>query len=277
MLASKNIRPNATKQSEVTHWLRVLASELSVRLLEARERSASLWPKTLVLHVRQSFNDVKSRQCAFPYTTTITPEIISKPAERLFKDLLGTSSFKISNLQLAFSGLTAMESGQRGIEGFFAQGSRDATLGLDVDNVPEKPDVKRKYSVGHDAAEGEITLTSGTQLQPPPNLRITPTVGSSASNPTSFKCGKCQKIFFLSKTNKLLDDDGRTTALEKLKAEHSDFHVAQDLAREVIDVSSSPEQKPPPKKRAKATTKDKPEVRGIAKYFGAPSQKGPDR
>lgn len=54
MLASKNIRPNATKLSEVTHWLRVMASELSVRLLEARERSASLWPKTLVLHVRQS-------------------------------------------------------------------------------------------------------------------------------------------------------------------------------------------------------------------------------
>ncbi|KAG8890757.1 DNA-directed DNA polymerase eta rad30 [Tulasnella sp. 332] len=274
MLASKNTRPSVTKLSDVTHWLRVLASELSVRLVEAREISTSLWPKTLVLHVRQSYNDVKSRQCAFPYSTVITPDIISKPAERLFKELLGASTFKISNLQLAFSGLNALESGQRGIEGFFAQGSKDVKADRDVDVDLEKHQRQRKRS--EDIALEDETIQP--PLKPPPKMRETPAVKTSTSSSNfssgsaSFLCGRCKKTFSISKANKLLSDSGRAVALEKLKAEHIDFHVAEDLSREVIDVSSSPERRPPPKKKARVT-RGKQETGGIAKYFGAPSQK----
>lgn len=56
MLASKNVRPSLTKMEEVNHWLRVLSSELAIRLAEARESSpagAGIWPKSIVVGFRQ--------------------------------------------------------------------------------------------------------------------------------------------------------------------------------------------------------------------------------
>ncbi|KAG8964795.1 DNA-directed DNA polymerase eta rad30 [Tulasnella sp. 408] len=179
MLASKNVRPNITKPVEVTHWLRVLSSELCVRLIEARERTPALWPKTLVLGFRQAFGSTKSKQSPFPFAKLITPELVLKPAEKLFKELSGSAPYKISNISL------------------------------------------------EDKAE----------------------------------------------------------ALSKLQAEHADFHVAQDLAREVIDISSDDEdqrKKPERKKleqKATGKTKSKPDNKksastkvkkppeGIAKFF----------
>jgi DNA polymerase eta len=52
MLASKNLSPAVTKLSEGYQWIRVLASELALRLNDARETTPNLWPKTLVLNAR---------------------------------------------------------------------------------------------------------------------------------------------------------------------------------------------------------------------------------
>lgn len=53
MGASKNLQHPIAHPSEGPHWLRILAGELAFRLQEAREETPGLWPKTLVLHVRQ--------------------------------------------------------------------------------------------------------------------------------------------------------------------------------------------------------------------------------
>lgn len=53
MMASKNLQKPITKASEGQHWIRVLASELALRLNEARKLDSTLWPKTIVLHARQ--------------------------------------------------------------------------------------------------------------------------------------------------------------------------------------------------------------------------------
>jgi DNA polymerase eta len=53
MLASKNLPQPLTQASQGHHWVRVLAAELALRLREARETVPALWPKSIVLHVRQ--------------------------------------------------------------------------------------------------------------------------------------------------------------------------------------------------------------------------------
>lgn len=53
MLASKNLPEPITKASQASHWIRVLAAELALRLKDAREINPTLWPKTLVLHAKQ--------------------------------------------------------------------------------------------------------------------------------------------------------------------------------------------------------------------------------
>ena len=53
MLASKNLPQPITAASQGQHWIRVLAAELALRLREARESIPALWPKSIVLHIRQ--------------------------------------------------------------------------------------------------------------------------------------------------------------------------------------------------------------------------------
>ncbi|KAG8934775.1 DNA-directed DNA polymerase eta rad30 [Tulasnella sp. 417] len=291
MLASKNVRPNITKPVEVTHWLRVLASELCVRLIEARERTPAIWPKTLVLGFRQAFGATKSKQTPFPFAKLITPELVLKPAEKLFKELSGNAAYKISNISLGFHGLEMMEAGQQGIEGFFA-GSSKASAARAVSTAPEEAQDmalgKRKREEG--AAE-MIVSDEGEQdngrdrvaSRPPPEPL--PTAGSSSSSTSleslsSFHCDRCRKVISLSKRAIALRSEDKAQALSKLQAEHADFHVAQDLAREVIDISSDDEdQRKKPKQKAIGKPKSKPENKkgtagkvkkppeGIAKFF----------
>lgn len=183
---------------------------------------------------------------------------------------MGTASFKISNLQLSFSGLAALESGQRGIASFLAAAAGPSNAKSDIEEmeVESRPLGKRSRS----DQDQDFARRSATPLAPP--TRAQDKAPSGSSTPTSFQCGRCKKIFALSRAKLLLDDEGRAEALRKLSAEHDDFHVAEDLAREVIDVSSSPspEPKKPPAKRKKAG-KGKQSDQGIARYFGAPPKK----
>src|ERR1700742_3268046 len=53
MMAVKNLPQPIAKASDGSNWLRVLAAELALRLKDARQESPSLWPKTIVLHIRR--------------------------------------------------------------------------------------------------------------------------------------------------------------------------------------------------------------------------------
>lgn len=53
MLASKNLPQPIVSVSQGHHWIRVLAAELALRLREARESIPALWPRSIVLHIRQ--------------------------------------------------------------------------------------------------------------------------------------------------------------------------------------------------------------------------------
>ncbi|KAF8754174.1 DNA polymerase [Rhizoctonia solani] len=127
MMASKNVRPAITTAEQARHWLAVLSAELTVRLTDARKVNATVWPRTLVLHIRQV--SYCRHQCSTIQTSCISIHTklhysnYSSPAEKLWRMLLpgtGDLSVGVINVALGFAGLDALEVGQKGIEGFFS-------------------------------------------------------------------------------------------------------------------------------------------------------------
>lgn len=135
------------------HWMGILATELHLRLNDAREETPGLWvsllplaydetapadcecletsqPKTITFTHRSPSFVIRSHQAPFPFTSNLTRTYILKAGEKLFRTAIGagqaterttdrTTVGPYSNLQLSFSGLGQLEQGQRGIEGFF--------------------------------------------------------------------------------------------------------------------------------------------------------------
>ncbi|TDL25593.1 DNA/RNA polymerase [Rickenella mellea] len=249
MLASKNLKRPVLKPSEGHHWIRVLAAELALRLNDAREENEGLWPKSLVLHVRQGYDSFKSKQAAFPFSRNVTVDVIAHAGDKLWRELVGTDAsykgngMKITNVQLSFTGIEIMESGQRGIEGFL--GARDGS------------GEKRKWE--------ESPKKSNASASRAQSVEKRDVVGvESASNDHSFPCPRCKKAIKIppiashSSASDAADEEVQH-AIGLAKQEHDDWHFAQDLAR-------SPERPPPPKKKAKKKDKDK-DKDGIAKFF----------
>ncbi|GAA5843556.1 hypothetical protein JCM9279_000791 [Rhodotorula babjevae] len=138
MISSKNFRPSVSKYGEVMHWLNILATELHLRLLDARAESPGLWPKTITFTHRSPSFVIRSHQAPFPFTSSLSIAYILRAADKLLRAALSSSTAPTaahgnapplssesavgpySNMMLSFSGLERLEDGQRGIEGFFA-------------------------------------------------------------------------------------------------------------------------------------------------------------
>ncbi|KAF8519293.1 hypothetical protein JB92DRAFT_2711024 [Gautieria morchelliformis] len=245
MGASKNLQHPITHPSEGAHWLRILAGELAFRLQEAREENPGLWPKTLVLHVRQAYDTTRSKQAPFPFTRAASMDFICKAAERLWVELVGTNAeydkhkakgraaaMKITNVFLGFTGVETRAAGQRSIEGFFSDSDRQSKRKAE-DGVRAEGSDKRR-ALGASVRDGPAEFEVGTSL--------------------SFRCPRCGQ-----QVRRVIDEvDDREAALDVLKMEHDDFHYAQDLAR-AGDGNANPNEKR--RKKGKVVAK------GIAKFF----------
>ena len=127
MNASKNLHKPVTKASEGPHWIRMLASELSIRLNEAREQTPGLWPRTISLHIRQGWSVLRSKQQPFPPPRThVTVDFVTGEGIKLWNEIVGNdmlwngkSGMKITHLSLSLSGIQWTEDGQQNIQGFF--------------------------------------------------------------------------------------------------------------------------------------------------------------
>ncbi|KAJ1307425.1 hypothetical protein OPQ81_001527 [Rhizoctonia solani] len=147
MMASKNVRPAITTAEQARHWLAVLSAELAVRLTDARKLNATVWPRTLVLHIRQGSNAPRSKQVAFPFVRTFSAATILAPAEKLWRMLLpgtGDLSTGVINVALGFAGLDALEAGQKGIEGFFTAKGPSSSAKKATSSIDERTTTKSK-------------------------------------------------------------------------------------------------------------------------------------
>ncbi|KAJ3557229.1 hypothetical protein NM688_g1585 [Phlebia brevispora] len=260
MLASKNLPKPITKAEEGHHWIRVLAAELALRLREARESIPALWPKSIVLHVRQGYETMRSKQVPFPFVREITVDLIAAAGDRLWKELIGAETsraagMKITNVQLSFSGIESMETGQKRIEGFFSpptakpqstvDGAEDHWLQGPPSTSTKPPSgVKRKRpssSLRDDTNSEKPDLAYAGSVDVDVEKRATSAI--TPSSVLSFVCDRCGKHISLPDSVIHSGDngsDGGTTSeaaireeaqarLARLRSEHDDFHFAQDL------------------------------------------------
>ncbi|CAK5268628.1 unnamed protein product [Mycena citricolor] len=240
MLASKNLPHPVTQLADGYPWIRVLAAELALRLIEARTTAPNMWPKTLVMGARNSRSPDgrnRSKQAPWPFIRDITVDAIAAVADRLWKELIDpTVPFEIIGVSLAFSGIEAVEAGLKSIDGFFKGHSLKRPFEgepLECDNVP---DVESKSS-------RNISKDSST-----------------------FVCGRCGHRTVLTPSATRTETE-RQAALDLIQMEHDDFHLALNLSK-LSGEQSSARSEPPKKKQKKK--KDLPQ--GIARFFQSQSK-----
>jgi len=266
MMASKNLPRPVTKTSEGPHWLRVLAAELALRLNELRATDVSVWPKTIVLHARHRYDSSRSKQTPFPFTRNVTVDLIAGFAERLWKDLVGSGSkqdgslpFSVTTISLGFSGVEPGEAGQQSIEDFFQPGTSTKPPSSSHGHDGEM------LRIHHGKRRPESEDGEGSSLD---------MLGINEENMVSFVCPRCHKRIELELRNDVEGEieQRRAEALTRLRMEHGDFHVAEDLSKAPYDgnLSGSPglrvvERERKRKKESNAR-KDK-HAEGIAKFL----------
>lgn len=267
MLASKNLPKPITKASDSQHWIRVLAAELALRLNDARQCNPTLWPKTIVLHIRQGtylhlssisvfsleftgWETRRSKQATFPFTREVTVDVIAMAGDKLWKELIIPGELlKVTNVSMALTGLETADSGQKSIEGFLKTGLGSKRPREDDDRLsPRRPTTE--FITENPCVENTENTGNITQVQ---NL----------ATPISFTCGRCSKRISLPEnfSNNNVEENTRMEALAVIRMEHNDFHFAQDLSRAPHDTGSSDS----PVRAAKKKRQKEPQ--GIAKFF----------
>ena len=212
----------------------MMAAELCHRLTEARELSPGLWPKTLALHHRSENYVTKTRQAPFPFTSNLTAEGILKLGEKILRDFIGerkagqnTELGGCTNLSLQFQSLERQESGQRGIEGFFAGGASPTKTSKRKAEPPDSP-------VPSLIDDSDLPQPSKRSKAPTP-IPIEEAQPKSITSKVKFTCSRCSKLIKTVITHDSDADDVKqlkAEALKRLKEEHSDFHFARDLMQD---------------------------------------------
>ncbi len=288
MLASKNVRPTIKKTADAMHWFSILSTELAIRLNEARDEVPTLWPKTMVLRYLRAGDVPRSRQAPFPFVRELKGSDVLKVAEKLWNESAaealeapqGTGRpAEIITVSIGFSQLTAGETGQKSIEGFFGKGgdsssgsafrSSSTSASQAVDDAGKEK--KRKRPVGIDAmfASRQESGSSSPRLD--------------GMDQVAWKCERCST----SLRETFVKEDGDSTlreiaeqSLEMQKQEHLDMHFAMDLSREdgggsnanrqngsSAQAGSSSRGSSATNKKAKTTQAGDQKGKGIAAFF----------
>ena len=194
------------------------------------------------------YDAFRSKQTPFPFIRDITVDAIAAFGDKLWKELVGTdvsrsTSMKITNVQLSFSGIESMETGQRRIEGFFQKprsSSRDGTPPI--------------HTTASTSGSGDPSTTLKRKRFGSPSTtatddgvaKVDAQNGSAVATATApgFMCDRCNKRVSLS-TDVLgnhpgsaaaaFADDDMRERLDRLRREHEDFHFAEDLVRQGFD------------------------------------------
>ncbi|GAA6014594.1 hypothetical protein JCM11491_000162 [Sporobolomyces phaffii] len=228
MLSSKNFRPYIYTYGEVIHWLNILATELHLRLTDAREESPGLWPKTITFTHRSPTFVIRSHQSSFPFTSNLTISHIYRHAEKLLRVAISTASAtdkgapsnsnangtagggggavseatKIGpygNIQLSFSGLERLEEGQKGIAGFFAAKGPAAANDNRVGKRPNTEDLDGEGrgggGGGGDAKRVKVrTPTTSAPPSPPPATEEVMVDEAPRRRPLpTYTCDRCSR------------------------------------------------------------------------------------
>lgn len=197
----------------------------------------------------QGYDTLRSKQAPFPFIRDITVDAIAHAGDKLWKELIGpegpsAAPLKITNVQLSFSGIESMETGQRRIEGFFQKppsSGIESSLHESADSDAQRTNLdisftskhkRSDWAVQHQAISSEDGKEAEDAFQQ-----------ESTADLFSLACSRCGLHISLAENVVAMlnacDGDGAhgnqqgnneiDAALEKLSREHNDFHFAQDL------------------------------------------------
>lgn len=143
---------------------------------------------------------VRSKQRAFPFVETLTIEGLSAAGGSLWDELFkaGSTIRSVTCLELTFSGLEAPAAGSARIDGFLVgESSKSINLKRVRDDFSEAP-----FRLGNTASENE------------------------------FHCRECNNWIRLPNSSLgILQEPDRHEQLTRLRLEHNDLHLAQELAK----------------------------------------------
>ncbi|KAF7314417.1 DNA polymerase eta [Mycena kentingensis (nom. inval.)] len=254
MLSAKQFPQPVTTQADALQWIRVLSSELSLRLIDAREMAPTMWPKTLAMHTHNlaSGDGRKSKQAAWPFVREVTADVIFTAAEKLWRELVDPNGpIRVTGILLSFKGIGTVEAGLK-----------------PIDEIFKRPTSKR----GAPASESEDIIAADNAT----SSEETRTVRNISKERSTFVCSRCGHRASLVPSATRTDFE-REEEVMQLQMEHDDFHVALDLSRvsenEVVSrregkgkgrkqETGEEGQQPRKKKRGQAE-----EPKGIAKFF----------
>lgn len=161
----------------------------------------------------------RSKQAAFPFARNITVDVIAGFADRLWKDLMGSSNkqdgslpYSVTTIALGFSGVEPGEAGQQSIEGFFRSGPGTSTKSRSDPDLDQVDDNKQRIH----RAKRQRECSSDDILE------------IEHDDTASLVCPRCFKRIEVE-----LGDNGEVSEERRAKAlmEHGDFHVAEDLSK----------------------------------------------
>lgn len=222
-----------------------------------------------MLHRRNDSFVSTAKQTAFPYTSRLTLDYVFRHAQRLLVEFVPPSTAhqnrlsdmtdatplgRTTSLALAFQGLERVETGQKGIEGFFAPGPAPSPA------VEHDHKGKRKASPDV-ASDATPKRSKATESPAEPDLTYT--------------CPRCKKVLRVSPSS-ILSSPTRSrdavvaSALDRVKAEHADGHFARDLVDEerkaLRPAPQSVSSKPAVKSKKEGAKPQKPKG-DIASFF----------
>ncbi|TIA98724.1 hypothetical protein E3P94_02494 [Wallemia ichthyophaga] len=249
MLASKSFRPTVKTVGEIRHWFKILSSELSQRLKEMRgeQDKRTMWPKSIVLSINQLYQPSRSHQSPFPYNAAFGPELIQKHAEKLLREFVASEmkdipnehrlGYEVNKLALSFSGLAAVEAGQRGIAGFLGSNSGNSgnsgESGERRDKVVKHKEAKRQRT---DSTAAAPSQKKKKKDQPKTGLTAFLASASASANASASATTKKQGKEMTTETITISssEEENDTDVCPKCKipvkstdkGQHSDLHFA---------------------------------------------------
>lgn len=224
-------------------------------------------PKNIVFGARDEKYQTRHRQAAFPMTSNLSIDYITKAGDRLLKELLGERKGglgKITNLSLSFSGLEKAEKGQQGISAFLGAGKKAAgeaekrpspqnsggkgassASASNSQPLSDKALGKRKAEASEDGPV-DLTLDGSSDVEQGKTSSVSRSVVEESDDdddlievePTGpvYRCAVCNAVMSVKPAN----GESLEQATEGVAKRHSEWHEAQKAKKDA-----------PPKKKKK--------------------------
>lgn len=243
----------------------------------------------------------RSRQTAFAFTKNLTVDVIVAAGTKLWKELVGSPNGKpdvpinVRHIAMGFTGVEAVEHGQKGIEAFLHARPPGSVGEGSKDEVTSKPSsssaatvLKRKRS-SSPGPSGSSSKLKTSEDDAPSNatddINVPQDNSSESPSTHSFMCDRCRKRISLEgdADDMSYTPSEREEKLARLRSEHDDYHVALELSRASgpsLTISSNlrpnlqskdhsakqPKKKTKTAKKSEGTKKEGAEE-GIARFF----------